>query len=328
MKKLSRLLAVVIALAMLFAFAACGGDNSDSNDDSNSSDGTTYTIGIIQYMEHNALDQATEGFRDYLTEKLGDSVEFDYDNAQGEQTNCGTIVTKFVTDGVDLIMANATPAVQAAREATDTIPIIGTSVTDYVESGLIESDDAPGGNVTGASDLNPVDVQVELMQTLCPDVQTVGIVYCSAEANSEIQANEATAAFEAAGYTVNTYTAADSNELQSVFTQACSEVDAFYEPTDNLIANNMELVRNITVPAGKPVICGEESMCLAGGLATYSISYYDLGYAAGEQAYEILVNGADPATTPIYHFETSDLTLVVNEEVAAELNIEIPEELQ
>lgn len=326
MKKLSRLLAVVIALAMLFAFAACGGDNSDSNDDS--TDGTTYTIGIIQYMEHNALDQATEGFRDYLTEKLGDSVEFDYDNAQGEQTNCGTIVTKFVTDGVDLIMANATPAVQAAREATDTIPIIGTSVTDYVESGLIESDDAPGGNVTGASDLNPVDVQVELMQTLCPDVQTVGIVYCSAEANSEIQANEATAAFEAAGYTVNTYTAADSNELQSVFTQACSEVDAFYEPTDNLIANNMELVRNITVPAGKPLICGEESMCLAGGLATYSISYYDLGYAAGEQAYEILVNGADPATTPIYHFETSDLTLVVNEEVAAELNIEIPEELQ
>ena len=325
MKKLSKLLAVVTAFAMLFVFTACSGDNSSNNDSGNSA---TYTIGIIQYMEHDALDQATEGFRDYLTEKLGDSVTFDYDNAQGEQTNCGTIVTKFVSDGVDLIMANATPAVQAAREATSTIPIIGTSVTDYVESGLIESDDAPGGNVTGASDLNPVDVQVELMQALCPDVQTVGIVYCSAEANSEIQANEATAAFEAAGYTVRTYTAADSNELQSVFTQACTEVDAFYEPTDNLIANNMELVRNITVPAGKPVICGEESMCLTGGLATYSISYYDLGYAAGEQAYNILVNGADPATTPIYHFSTSDLTLVVNEEVAGELNIEIPADLQ
>lgn len=327
MKKLSRLLAAVLALAMLCAFAACGGDN-DSEDSNSANNGDTYTIGIVQYMEHDALDKATEGFMDYLTEKLGDSVEFDLKNAQGEQTNCGTIVTKFVSDGVDLIMANATPAVLAAREATDSIPIIGTSVTDYVESGLIESDDAPGGNVTGASDLNPVDVQVELMQTLCPDVQTVGIVYCSAEANSEIQANEATAAFEAAGYTVKTYTAADSNELQSVFTNACTEVDAFYEPTDNLIANNMEIVKNVTVPAGKPVICGEESMCLAGGLATYSISYYDLGTAAGEQAYEILVNGADPATTPVYHFATSDLTLVVNEEVAAELNIEVPQELQ
>ena len=286
---------------------------------------TVFKIGIVQLAEFPALDAATQGFQDALTEKLPDQVEFDLQNAQGEQTNATTIVNKFVNDKVSLIMANATNSVKAAREATSTIPIVGTSVTDYVKSGLVESNEVPGGNVTGASDNNPVDVQVELLAALVPDAEVVGIVYSSAEENSEIQAVEAKAALEAKGYEVKIYTVADSNEIQTVVTKACTEVDAFYEPSDNLIASNVPTMANITTAAGIPVITAESSMCEAGFLATYSISYYDLGHKAGEMAFEILVNGADPATTPIFTFDTSNLTLFINQEVADALGIVIPE---
>ena len=215
-----------------------------------------------------------------------------------------------------------------AREATSDIPIVGTSVTDYVFSGLVASNEAPGANVTGASDMNPVNVQVQLMKTLCPEVKTVGIVINSGEENSAIQAEEAKTAFEAEGFAVKIYSVADTNEIQTVVTAACNEVDAFYEPTDNLIAANVPTMSNITTAAGKPVICGEGGMCESGFLATYAISYYELGRAAGEQAFNILVNGADPATTPIFFFDVSQLTLVVNEQNAAELGITIPEELK
>ncbi len=288
---------------------------------------TVFKIGIVQLAEFPALDAATQGFQDALTEKLPDQVEFDLQNAQGEQTNATTIVNKFVNDKVSLIMANATNSVKAAREATSTIPIVGTSVTDYVKSGLVESNEAPGGNVTGASDNNPVDVQVELLAALVPDAEVVGIVFSSAEENSEIQAVEAKAALEAKGYEVKIYTVADSNEIQTVVTKACTEVDAFYEPSDNLIASNVPTMANITTAAGIPVITAESSMCEAGFLATYSISYYDLGHKAGEMAFEILVNGADPATTPIFTFDTSNLTLFINQEVADALGIVIPEGL-
>lgn len=225
-------------------------------------------------------------------------------------------------------MANATNAVKAAREATSDIPIVGTSVTDYVSSGLVASNEAPGANVTGASDMNPVNVQVQLMKTLCPEVKTVGIVINSGEENSAIQAEEAKTAFEAEGFAVKIYSVADTNEIQTVVTAACNEVDAFYEPTDNLIAANVPTMSNITTAAGKPVICGEGGMCESGFLATYAISYYELGRAAGEQAFNILVNGADPATTPIFFFDVSNLSLVINEENAAELGITIPEDLK
>jgi len=286
-----------------------------------------YKIGIVQLAEHPALDAATQGFKDALTEKLPDQVVFDLQNAQGEQTNSTTIVNKFVNDKVSLIMANATNAVKAAREATSTIPIVGTSVTDYVKSGLVASNEAPGGNVTGASDNNPVGVQVELLKALVPNAKVVGIVYSSAEENSEIQAVEAKAALEAKGYEVKIYTVADSNEIQTVVTKACTEVDAFYEPSDNLIASNVPTMANITTAAGIPVITAESSMCEAGFLATYSISYYDLGHKAGEMAFEILVNGADPAKTPIFTFDTTNLTLFINKEVATALGIKIPEGL-
>ncbi len=321
MKKTIALVAAALTLALcVFSFAGCSGGTSKE-------DGT-YTIGICQLAEHPALDQATEGFKAYLTEKLGDKVVFEEQNAQGEQTNCTTIVNKFVSSGVDLIMANATNAVKAAREATSEIPIVGTSVTDYAASGLVESNDAPGANVSGATDMNPVDVHVKLMGELLPDVKTVGIVYCSAEENSKLQADEAKTAFEKAGYTVNIYTVADSNEIQTVVSKACGEVDAFYEPTDNLIASNVPTMSNVTTPAKKPVLTGEESMCKNGFLATYSVSYYDLGYKAGEMAYDILVNGKNPAEMPIFRFDSNSLTLVINEDNASELGITIPDSLK
>ncbi|WP_367924921.1 ABC transporter substrate-binding protein [uncultured Ruthenibacterium sp.] len=318
--------ALLTAVLLLVSATGCGGTGSDqtSGDSQQGASAASYKVGIVQYMEHNALDAATQGFQDALKEKLGDDVAFDVQNAQGEATNCTTIASKFVNDGVDLILANATPAAQAAAQATGDIPIIGT---DYVSAGLVKDDKAPGGNVTGTSDLNPIKEQVSLLKTLCPDVQTVGILYCSAEKNSEVQVELATEEFEAQGITVQTYAAADSNELQSVVTKAASENDALYIPTDNLLANNMEIVKNITVPEKVPVICGEENSAMVGGLASYSIDYYKLGYKAGEQAYEILVNGADPATMPIGYMEQEDLKVVINEEIAAEIGVTIPEDL-
>ncbi len=322
--KCKKFLAAAAACLMVAGLAACGNEPSTPSNP----DEKVFQIGIVQLAEHPALDEATRGFKEFLTEKLGDKVQFNVQNAQGEQTNCTTIVNQFVSSKVDLIMANATNAVKAAREATSDIPVVGTSVTDYVFSGLVASNEAPGANVTGASDMNPVNVQVQLMKTLCPEVKTVGIVINSGEENSAIQAEEAKTAFEAEGFAVKIYSVADTNEIQTVVTAACNEVDAFYEPTDNLIAANVPTMSNITTAAGKPVICGEGGMCESGFLATYAISYYELGRAAGEQAYNILVNGADPATTPIFFFDVSNLSLVINEENAAELGITIPEELK
>lgn len=322
--KCKKFFAAAAACLMVAGLAACGNKPSTPSNP----DEKVFQIGIVQLVEHPALDEATRGFKEFLTEKLGDKVQFSVQNAQGEQTNCTTIVNQFVSSKVDLIMANATNAVKAAREATSDIPVVGTSVTDYVFSGLVASNEAPGANVTGASDMNPVNVQVQLMKTLCPEVKTVGIVINSGEENSAIQAEEAKTAFEAEGFAVKIYSVADTNEIQTVVTAACNEVDAFYEPTDNLIAANVPTMSNITTAAGKPVICGEGGMCESGFLATYAISYYELGRAAGEQAFNILVNGADPATTPIFFFDVSQLTLVVNEQNAAELGITIPEELK
>ena len=322
--KCKKFLAAAAACLMVAGLAACGNEPSTPSNP----DEKVFQIGIVQLAEHPALDEATRGFKEFLTEKLGDKVQFNVQNAQGEQTNCTTIVNQFVSSKVDLIMANATNAVKAAREATSDIPVVGTSVTDYVFSGLVASNEAPGANVTGASDMNPVNVQVQLMKTLCPEVKTVGIVINSGEENSAIQAEEAKTAFEAEGFTVKIYSVADTNEIQTVVTAACNEVDAFYEPTDNLIAANVPTMSNLTTAAGKPVICGEGGMCESGFLATSAISYYELGRAAGEQAYNILVNGADPATTPIFFFDVSNLSLVINEENAAELGITIPEELK
>lgn len=325
MKKMAGILAA--AMAAVLATAACGGSAEPAEPAENGGDEAKgYTVGIIQQLEHPALDAATEGFRDKLTELLGDSVTFDYQNAQGEQTNCTTIATKFVSNNVDLIMANATTALQSAAAATSEIPIVGTSVTDYKTAGVIDDNDAPGRNVTGASDLAPVDEQIALLQRVCPDAKRVAIVYCSAEPNSLFQSKLAQEYLGNAGLEFTEYTAADSNEIQAVITKAVSECDTVYIPTDNTMANNMEIIKNVTVPAGIPVICGEENMCGSGGFATLSISYYELGQRAGEMAYDILVNGADPATMPIAYV-SENITPKYNVEVAEALNMSVPEDL-
>ena len=280
--------------------------------------GKTFHVGVIQLVEHPALDAATKGFEEGLEAALaadGYSVEFDYQNAQGEQANCATIATKFVNDNDDLIMANATPALQAVAAATGDIPIVGTSITDYKSAGVIKENDAPGTNVTGASDLAPVDEQIKLLQKVAPNAQQVAILYCSSEANSAFQVGLAKEALDAAGIAYKEFTVADSNELQSVVSNAISSCDCFYIPTDNTIADNISIVKNATIPEKIPVICGEENMCKNGGLATLSISYYDLGVAAGKQAYDILVKGSSPATMPIT-FVSEGITAEYNPEVA------------
>lgn len=325
--KRMRLIAAMAMAAMVVSMTGCGGSDAQAPASDDTAEAKTYNVGIIQLVEHPALDAATQGFQDKLKELLGDSVTFDVQNAQGESTNCTTIATKFVSDGVDLIMANATGAVQAAAAATGDIPIVGTSVTDYKTAGVIDANDAPGRNVTGVSDLAPVEQQIALLQKVNPEAKKVAIVYCSAEPNSIFQAELAQKYLAEAGIEFKEYTAADSNEIQAVITNAVGECDTVYIPTDNTMASNMEIIKNVTVPAGIPVIAGEEGMCATGGLATLSISYYELGMKAGEMAYDILVNGADPATTPIA-FVSENIVPKYNAEIAEALGLTMPEDFE
>ena len=329
MKK--KLLSTLMATAMVLGLVGCGNASSTQTASGSTSsteagtDGKVYHIGVCQLVEHEALDAATQGFQDALKDKLGENnVVFDVQNAQGEETNCATICTGFVSDNVDLILANATASLQAASAATNSIPIVGTSITDYATA--LNADDwngTSGTNITGTSDLAPLDQQEAMIKELVPDVTQVGIVYCSAEANSVFQANQIEAALEKDGIAYKEYSAADSNEIQSVVTKAVSECDCLYVPTDNTMAANVDIIKNVTVPAGIPVIAGEEGIC-QGALATLSISYYDIGQAAGEMAYEILVNGKDPGTMEIE--SASATTKEYNADVADALGITIPDD--
>ena len=329
MKKLFALcLAAVVALGL----AACGGSTSSSaaasepgTSDAASSaaasvaaagkDPANCKIGVIQLTEHVALDAARDGFIDALV-------------AQGEIPNCATIATKFVNDKVDLILAVATPAAQAAAQATTEIPILATAVTDFVSAGLVNSDEVPGGNVSGTSDMNPIEEQADLLVKLVPEAKTVGILYCSAEDNSILQAGLAKAAFEARGLTVNEYTAADVNEIQPVTTKAVGEVDALYVPTDNLFAENMPTAALVAENAKIPVICGESGMVDSGGTATYGINYYNLGKLAAAQAVEILVDGKDVGTVPVGFASVEDLEFAVNEANCEAIGLTLPEDLK
>ena len=333
---MKKLIAVLLAAVLAAGMVACGstataGSAAPSGSTAAADTKTSYKIGIIQLVQHDALDQACKGFQDALTEAAkakGVTVEFDVQNASGEQSTCATIATKFVNDKVDLILAIATPAAQAAAQASSTIPVLVTAVTDPESAGLVASNAAPGGNVSGTSDMNPVEKQAALLQTLVPNAKKVGIMYCSAEDNSVLQAELAKAAFEKLGMEVEIATAADSNEIQAVTTKLCGTVDAIYIPTDNTFASAMPTVTAVTNPAKMPVICGEESMMLAGGLATYSINYYNLGKMTADMAAEILFDGADIAAMPIQYSEEADLSVIINEETAAAIGVEIPADLK
>ena len=276
-------------------------------------------------MQHPALDAATQGFQDALTEKAGDSVTFDVQNASGDSNTCSTIVNGFVSNNVDLIMANATPALQAAVAATGDIPILGTSVTDYATA--LDIDDwtgATGINVSGTSDLAPLDEQAAMLNELFPDAKVVGLLYCSAEPNSKYQVDVITGYLTDMGYECVEYTFADSNDVASVTQSACDGSDVIYIPTDNTAASCTEAIRNVVEPAMKPVIAGEEGICKGCGVATLSISYYDLGYATGDMAYEVLVNGADVATLNVAF--APNVTKEYNTELCELLGVTVPED--
>lgn len=328
--KLKKVTAILLTAIMTVSLAACGSSSDGSSDSSGDSGedagaGGTYTIGICQQMEHAALDAATEGFQDACRELFGEAnVEFDVQNAQGEQNMCSTIINNFVSSDVDLILANATLPLQTAAQATSDIPILGTSVTDYGSAlGIDDWTGATGVNISGTSDLAPIEEQEDMLLELVPDAQTVGILYCSSESNSKYQAELFEAELEADGISYKEYTAADSNEIQSVTQNAVEDCDAIYIPTDNTMASNTQIINNICLPAKVPVIAGEEGICSGCGVATLSISYYDLGYQTGEMAYKILEEGADISTMDV---ETAaQVTKKYNPTICEELGITIPE---
>lgn len=332
MKK--RIFAIAAAAVMAASLAGCGNSSSTSSGTTSSSasaeteskadSNKVYHIGICQQMEHPSLDSATKGFEDELTKKLGkDHVDFDLQNAQGESANLSSICNTFVSSNDDLIMANATGSLQAAASATDSIPILGTSVTDYATA--LELDDfngTTGKNISGTSDLPPLDQQEEMIKELVPDAKNVGILYCSAEPNSIFQAQRIEKYLKKDNISYKEYTCADSNDINSVVTKMSKEVDAVYIPSDNTIAASIETVKNILVPAKVPAITAVEAMCEA-GVGTLSIDYYELGEQTADQAYDILVNGKDPSTMKV---ETAKkFTKMYNPENCKKLGIKVPD---
>lgn len=328
MKK--KLTALLLASMMLLSLAACGGKTASATSPSASATaaspaaaGKTYNVGICQLVQHVALDAATKGFKDALTAKLGDKVKFDEQNASGDTANCAVICNQLVSSGADLILANATPALQAAQAATSKIPVLGTSVTDYGTAlGISNWSGTTGTNISGTSDLAPLDKQAEMLKELFPNAKKVGILYCSAEPNSKYQSTVITKVLTGMGYTCKDYTFSDSNDLQSVTTTAASESEVIYLPTDNTVASNTEIIKNVCVPKKIPIVAGEEGICKGCGVATLSISYYDLGYTTGEMAYDILVNGANPATMQVKF--APKFTKEYNADICKTLGITVP----
>lgn len=307
---MKKLLTILLATICLFALCAC---NLDSNQGSN------LKVGVIQTTQHPALDAATQGFVDALKEN--GITDVDVQNASGESANCSTIVGNFVADGVDLIMANATPALQAASAATDTIPVLGTSITvyDVVLGGSVPK------NVSGTTDLAPLDEQASMIKELFPDAKKVGILFCSAEANSQYQVDKISEFLKEDGIETVNYVFNDSNDITAVTEKAVSDkVDVIYVPTDNTAAANTQAIANVVLPAGIPVFAGEEGVCTGCGVATLTISYYDIGFKTGEMAADILLNGADISTMEIE--SAPQFVKKFNKTNAEKLGITIPED--
>jgi putative ABC transport system substrate-binding protein len=311
---MKKMLAIVMAAIMLLFLAACSG-----------ADDGKYTIGICQIMKHPALDAATQGFKDALVAELGEeNVTFNEQDAGGEYTNCGTIMDGFVAENVDMILANATAPLQAAASATADIPILGTSITDYATAlNIANWTGTVGGNISGTSDLAPLDQQAAMVQELFPEAQTIGLLFCATEPNSVYQVDAVQGYLEEMGYECEQFGFADVNELASVTQSACDYADVIYIPTDNTCATYTETIANVVLPAGVPVVTGESNTCAGCGVATLSIDYYDLGYITGKMAAQILKGEADISTMPIAYAE--NFAKKYNEEICAELGIKIPE---
>ena len=330
MKK--KLFSLALAAIMTLSLAACGAKEeapaeapaeTPAETPAEAPAAETYNVGICQLVQHVALDAATQGFMDALNEALPGQVNFDNQNASNDIPLCSTIVGQFVAADVDLIMANATPALQAASAATTEIPILGTSITEYGVALEIDGfDGTVGGNISGTSDLAPLDQQAAMLKEWFPDAKSVGLIYCSAEANSQYQVDVVKAELEALGYACELYSFSDSNDLAAVTETAVANSDVIYVPTDNTVAANTGIIDNICRPAKVPVIAGEEGICSGCGVATLSISYYDLGVATGKMAAKILTGEADVSEMPI---EYAPATPKYNADICADLGLTAPE---
>ena len=336
---MKKMLALVLATTMVATMIGCGSakteeaaapaadttaTTTEAAEAPATDAGKTYNVGICQLVQHPALDAATQGFEEALQAELGDAVKFDAQDASGESANCATIINGFVSSNVDLIMTNATPPLQAAASATNTIPVLGTSVTDYATA--LEISDwtgVVGNNISGTSDLAPLDQQAAMLNELFPDAKNVGLLYCSAEPNSVYQCTEIAKYLEGYGYTVTWYAFTDTNDVSSVAQTAADASDVMYIPTDNTAAANTEAIANVVIPAGVPVIAGEEGICAGCGVATLSISYYDLGYATGLMAARILRDGEDVSKMPVEY--APNVTKEYNAANCDALGIKVPD---
>lgn len=317
MKKLPKVLAALLSVTMLFGLASCSNTTAKTK------------IGIVQYVTHPALDASREGFVKALADNGyvdGQNITIDVQNAETDQSNLKTICQRFVNNKEDLILAIATPAAQAMASETKDIPILGTAITDYEVAKLVTSNEAPGGNISGTTDMNPIKEQIDLLKKLVPDAKTVGILYTSSEDNSVLQAAEAKKACEALGLTVKEATVTNSNDVQQVTQSLVGKVDAIYIPTDNVLASTMPVVSKITNEAKLPTICGESNMVMGGGLATLGINYYNLGYQTGEMAVKILKGEAKTETMPIESQTKYDFT--INGDVVKAIGITVPSDLE
>lgn len=320
-KSTARIAAAALALVTAIGLCSCSGGAGGGSDTGTK----TFTVGICQLTQHPALDAATEGFKAALVEKLGDKVKFDEQNASGETTNCNTIINGFVSKNVDLILANATPALQTAASATEDIPILGTSVTEYGSAlNIADFNGTVGGNVSGTSDLAPLSDQAKMFKELLPDVKTVGLLYCSSEANSLYQVKVIADELKKLGIDSQQFAFSDANDLAAVTTAAISKCDALYAPTDNTVASSTGIIDGICRPAKVPVIAGEEGICSGCGIATLSINYYDLGYTTGLMAAKILTGEAKISEMPIEY--APKVTKKYNAEICKELGITVPDD--
>lgn len=330
MKRLSKLSVILLSIFLLTILGGCTGGSENSGDKTPDQSGSSkVTVGIIKYMDHIALDSAHQGFIAALKDNgyvEGQNLTVDLQNAQGDQSNLATISDRFVSNKVDLILAIATPAAQSVAGKTKDIPILGTAITDYEVAKLVDSATAPGGNVTGTNDMNPIKEQIDLLIKLVPEAKTVGLIYASSEDNSILQAKIAKEAIEKAGLNYEEVTVTNSNDVQQATQSIVEKCDAIYIPTDNVVASAMPVVHSVTSKSKTPVITGESGMVDNGGLATLGINYYDLGYQTGLMAIKVLKGEAQPATMPIE--SSTKFDFVINGEVAEEIGLKIPADLQ
>jgi putative ABC transport system substrate-binding protein len=330
MRNVKRILALMLSTGMLVSMIGCSNSNTqDKNGASGQNSSKKVTVGIVQYMDHVALDSAREGFVTALKENGyvdGQNLTIDLQNAQGDQSNLATISDRFVSNKVNLVLAIATPAAQSIAGKTKDIPILATAVTDFESAKLVKSNKAPGGNVTGTTDMNPIKEQIDLLVKLVPKAKTVGVLYTSSEDNSVLQAKLAKEAIEKLGLKYVEVTVTNSNDVQQATQSIVGKVDAIYIPTDNVFASAMPVVHGVTSKSKTPVITGESGMVKGGGLATLGINYNNLGYQTGLMAVKILKGEAKPETMPVE--ASTKFDFAINGTVANEIGLQIPDDLK